>query len=110
MRYILEQVGVSASGLDSKGIQDEFSLNTTLKEPRFSEPLSKVFGEDLIFDLRGLLIERFGANLRNDMAHGLIGTNFFYSENGCYLWWLSLRIYSLPVLAKFRKEQKTDDE
>ena len=110
MRYILEQVGVQPSGVDAKGIQDEFSLNITLKEPPFSDELSKVFGEDLMFDLRGLLVERFGANLRNDMAHGLVGTNFFYSENGCYLWWLSLRIYSLPTVAQFRREQGGADQ
>lgn len=111
VRYILSQVGVIASGLTSDGIQDEYSLNRTLREPEFSEPLCKVFGEDFVFDLRGLLIERFGANLRNDMAHGLIEHNIFYSESGCYLWWLSLRFYSLPIVASFRREQSsTADE
>ena len=35
----------------------------------------KLLGEDLVFDLQGLLVERFGVNLRNRMAHGLMGTN-----------------------------------
>lgn len=110
MRYILAQVGVIASGFDAQGIQDEYSLNKTLCEEGFCGPLSKAVGEDIVFDFRGLLVERFGANLRNDMAHGLIDQNIFYSESGCYLWWLSLRFYSLPTLARFVREQSAGGE
>lgn len=99
IRYILSQLRVITSGLDDEGIQDEFNLNRLLSASEFSGPLAKTIGDDFVFDLRGLLVERFGANLRNDMAHGLIDHDTFYSDPGYYFWWLSLRFYLLPKIA-----------
>jgi hypothetical protein len=110
IRYILAQMGLISSGFDDDGIQDEYSLNRLLSASEFSEPLSKALGEDFAFDLRGLLVERFGANLRNDMAHGLIDHDSFYSPQGCYLWWLTLRLYSLPTVARLRKDEVSTGE
>lgn len=104
VRYILYHLGVITSAIDDDGIQEEFNLNRMLSAEAYSGPLTNFLGEDFVFDLRGLLIERFGANLRNDMAHGLIDHNSFYSESGCYLWWLTMRLYSLPVLAKMQQQ------
>lgn len=92
IRYILDQKGIITSGLGAKGIQDELGLNHTLRLPQFTEALTGVLGEDLLFDLRGLLIEGHGANLRNDVAHGLLNYSSFYSEPCVYLWWLTLRL------------------
>jgi hypothetical protein len=57
----------------------------------------KLLGEDLVFDLQGLLVERFGVNLRNRMAHALMGDEFA-SPNVLYLWWRVLRICMIYVL------------
>jgi len=104
MRHILTQLGEVPSGIDSKGIQDERSLNLTLYPP-YSSSLEKVFGEDIIFDLRGLLVERFGANLRNRMAHGLMDHNSFYSVEVPYLWCLVLKICCLPIIKQIKDKQ-----
>ena len=108
VRYILFHLGVITSGLDDDGIQDELNLNKMLSASEYSGPLATFLGEDFVFDMRGLLVERFGANLRNDMAHGLLDHDSFYSASGCHLWWLALRLYSLPVLAKLRREGQTE--
>lgn len=110
VRYILFQLRVITSGLDDDGIQDEYNLNRMLSASEFSKPLEGVIGEDFVFDLRGLLVERFGTNLRNDMAHGLISYNAFYSFFTCYLWWLSLRFYSWPTFAKLTNKQASEGE
>ena len=99
IRYILAQLKVITSGLDDEGIQHEFNVNRLLSASEFTDSLAKVLGADFVFDLRGLLVERFGANLRNDMAHGLIDHNAFYSTPGCYLWWLGLRFYLWPKIS-----------
>ena len=52
--------------------------------------MKDVLGEDLVFDLRGILIERFGHNLRNESAHGLMPEAAFYDASSVYLWWLLL--------------------
>ena len=99
LRYILESQGVITSGLDGDGIQDERYLSTTLRSQELAEILEGLLGKDLLFDLRGLLIERHGSNLRNAMAHGLLDYQSFYSGAGIYLWWLTLRLCCMPVIA-----------
>ena len=68
---------------------------------------TSVWGEDLTFDLRGLLVERFGTNLRNRLAHGLVDEREFESWQGPYLWWLALRLYVWPILMRISSEQRT---
>ena len=109
IRYVLQQVGVIAAKLDDRGTQEEYNLNKILRETKYTEPLAKTFGEDLLFDLRGLLIEPYGSNLRNDMAHGLIGHDTFYSTSCYYLWWLALRLYAWPALVHSEADVSSED-
>lgn len=108
VRFMLIRCGIVPSSFTDKGIQDEYNLNKLLKDEKFTAKLNGIFGEDFIFDLRCLLVERFGANLRNDMAHGLIEHNLFYSYAAIYFWWLTLRFYLLPVF--LNKETKLETE
>ncbi|MCY7273123.1 MAG: DUF4209 domain-containing protein [Phormidesmis sp. CAN_BIN44] len=94
IRYLLEQKGCIVSGLDDRGIQEEHNINVLIRRPELVE----IFGEDIVFDLKGLLVHRFGTNLRNDMAHGLIGYNGFFTDGNAYLWWLTLRLCCLPII------------
>ncbi|MGZ5436798.1 MAG: DUF4209 domain-containing protein, partial [Pyrinomonadaceae bacterium] len=110
VRYVLMQAGVIASSLDDKGVQEEIDLNRTLRSSKFTETLSKLLGEDLLFELRSLLVERFGANLRNDLAHGLLDHDSFYMPASRYFWWLTLHLYSFPVLAKFKAQNESTSE
>lgn len=88
IRLHLQAAGAATSKYNDQNLQNEFDLNTTLR----MEGLSDIFGEDLVFDLRGLLIEHNGANLRNLMAHGLMEDGEFHSETAVYLWALTLRL------------------
>jgi hypothetical protein len=54
--------------------------------------MEAIFGLDISFDLRGILIERFGHNMRNESAHGLMPEYAFYQEASVYLWWLLMRL------------------
>jgi hypothetical protein len=100
-RYILRAKGAMTSGVDSNGIQDERSLNDTLFAPEIQE----VFGPDIIFDLQGILVERFGANLRNRMAHGLMEYTAFFSVDVSYLWALTLRLCCWPLIVQKYQDQ-----
>lgn len=88
IRHILYESGKIVSCIDSEGIQDEKNLNSLLFIQEFEELIS----EDIAFDLQGLLVERFGSNLRNRIAHGLMGYESFFSSELIYLWWLNLHI------------------
>jgi len=94
IRYIMGKKGIITSGLDDNGIQNEHSLNSTLYRPE----LANIFDENTLFDLKCLLIEHAGSNLRNRMAHGLISDDEFMSPLMSYVWWLTLRLCCLPIL------------
>jgi len=96
LRYILKNHGCIVSNLTDQQVQDEYSLNKMLQETHTNE-LEEILGKDIVFDLQGLLIERFGTNLRNEMAHGLLDTMVFGSPEVLYLWWLTLRLCVLPL-------------
>jgi hypothetical protein len=101
IRYVLSQQGVITSGLDSQGVQEEYGLETLLKMPE----TQAIFGEDLVFDLRGLLIERYGTNLRNRLAHGLMDSAEIVSLSVLYLWWLVLRLCCIPLVAQVQQDE-----
>jgi len=88
LRVLLKQRGIITTNLGEDGIQEERDLGWILDNPT----LRTVVGDDYVFHLRCLLVERFGANLRNMAAHGLI------TDGGCHdpvvfmLWWLALRL------------------
>ncbi|WP_191556434.1 DUF4209 domain-containing protein [Metabacillus idriensis] len=88
IRYILSNEGEIVSSIDSDGIQEEKNLNSLLSIPKLNE----IFGEDLVFDLQGLLIDKHGINLRNNISHGLNNFNDFFSSASIYLWWLTLKL------------------
>lgn len=87
IRYVLQQHDEITSTMRD-GIQQEQDINQLLTRPEVLE----IFGADLIFDLRGILIERFGHNLRNDLAHALIPEGGFYQPASVYFWWLCIRL------------------
>jgi hypothetical protein len=102
IRYLLEQRGVTVSKLDDEGVQDEIPLNAILDFPEVDE----MFGEDLVFDLRGLLVERYGSNLRNRVAHGLMSFDGFYSFETAYFWWITLRLCCIPIITHLKDDQQ----
>jgi hypothetical protein len=110
IRYILARQGVISSTFTSEHIQNEHDLNRTLREEKFTKPLSELFGADLIFDLQGLLVSHFGANLRNELAHGLLPYPAFHSEEAQYVWWITLRLAMLPLkLSAMAQANQTND-
>jgi len=87
-RYVFQQRDIVTSKLEQNGIQKERDLNELLWMPEFED----IFGANLTFDLRGILIESFGCNMRNESAHGLMPEGAFYQPAAVYLWWLALRL------------------
>jgi hypothetical protein len=77
-------------------IQEVRSLDKLLLMPETME----AFGEDHVFELRGILTEEFGSNLRNRIAHGLASDGDCYEPATEHLWWLLLRLCILPTLPR----------
>ena len=84
-RAVLDRNGVTTSKIDS-GVEREMYIQELLYLPDFR----KIFGEDLAFELRGLLIEQVSSNLRHGLSHGLFDYEVFESSEVLYIWWVVL--------------------
>jgi Domain of unknown function (DUF4209) len=93
VRELFFRRGIVTSTLPASGAQNEHDLNLLLKHPRAGE----IFGDALLFDLRVLLTEKAGANLRNAVAHGLLDDGDHFGGK-IYFWWMCLRLVLLPVV------------
>lgn len=103
IRFVLKQHDVITSKMSSEGIQKDIDLNELL----WMQEVEEIFGPDILFDLRGILIERFGCNLRNELAHGLMPEGAFYRIEAPYLWWLVLHLLYLGHI-KLPRENDED--
>jgi hypothetical protein len=92
IRYVLMQTGAIPKSLSPKGIQADILLDSLLRKPE----LERTLGADIVFDLRGLLVEKLGSNLRHLIAHGLVDQWDLISMRVRYMWWLALRLCCLP--------------
>ena len=105
IRRYLKQCGVD-TWIWKDGLQKEVDLGGLLAMPQAKE----IFGTDLVFDLRGILTEKFGENLRNDMAHGNMSEpEFFHRAGSLYIWWLFLRMIWIAYDAGTSKNSNVSD-
>ena len=88
VRHQLKVNGVTTTSLDRESIETENGLSSLVDMPEVKE----IFGEDLTFELRALFCSPYGANLRNEVAHGLVEEAKCFSTHSVYAWWLGLKI------------------
>lgn len=107
LRYVLARRGVITSKLE-QGIQDERDLGSLFYT--YPTELEAAFGPDTVFDLQGLLVERFGTNLRNLLSHGLLSYGEVQSFQGEYFWWLTWHLVVVGALSAQRALQKAQSD
>ena len=88
VRYHLNNIGVETTVIDNEGIVTEVGLSALIQNKEVAE----IFGEDLAFALKALFCDSHGPNLRNELAHGLMGYEKSMSVSSVYAWWLLLKI------------------
>lgn len=89
LRWLLTISGKSAFRITQEGTQEERELNSLLTN---DEDIAKFLGRDLLFDLRGLLVESASVNLRNRIAHGMLRRDQIQHSQTAYFWWAFLSI------------------
>ncbi|MFF2622842.1 DUF4209 domain-containing protein [Oerskovia jenensis] len=106
VRLHLQAAGTHTLFTDpATGNESEKGLGSLLE----MDEAKMVFGEDLVFELRGLLTEQEGFNLRNDVAHGLLNDAGGWSSASVYLWALCLRFVVFPVWRARGQDVKQSD-
>lgn len=88
VRMKLKEAGAHTSNIDRDGIENENGLGTLMDLPEAIQ----VFGEDLCFEIKSIFTDSLGANLRNEVAHGLLNDSSLYSISTTYAWWMVLRL------------------
>lgn len=92
VRVHLANAGERTSAISADGNENEIGLSALMENERVVD----IFGVDVAFELRALLCGPIGPNLRNEVAHGLIGDMVFSSGVSVYLWWLTLKLVFMP--------------
>jgi hypothetical protein len=88
IRYMLHCNDVDVSNLNSDLTQPVKLLGPLMDMPE----TKKLLGEDLMFEIRGLLIEKIGYSFRNNLAHGFITEWESNAESAVNCWWLVFRM------------------
>lgn len=94
LRLRLKTEGVHTLYIGDQGVETEKALGALLD----MDEATTYLGENLAFELRSVLLEQVGPNLRNEMAHGLLTDAGMWGAASIYTWWLCLRIALAPLL------------
>lgn len=105
VRYHLKQHGEKTTNIDINGIENENGLSTLMDNPRVEE----IFGKDLAFELKAIFCDPFGPNLRNELAHGLVGYEESQNVYCIYAWWLAFRLVFNTFWNTSRVSSKSDE-
>lgn len=106
LRDLLESQGVRVRTVDPEGAQEYFSLRRTLNMKETEE----LFGPSLTFELRSLLTEPAGENLRNEGLHGLLPDAYCQGAYPIqYFWWLVLRLCIVPFFKEEQGQKPTEE-
>lgn len=93
------------TNLDSNGIETENSLNTLMELSKAQE----IFDENLYFEIKALFCDPFGSNLRNELAHGLLGDEECQSDYAIYAWWLGMKLVFNAFWNHLRKNAENEE-
>lgn len=88
VRWHLKNAAAKTTNLDNNGIENENGLSALMDMPEALQ----VLGEDLAFEVRALFCDACGANLRNELAHGLLDDEACKSPYSIYAWWFGLKL------------------
>jgi hypothetical protein len=99
LRHLMNARGFVTTKLDRFGVQRHLDLSDLVIDERLATLLS----ENVILELRTLLTDNRGPNLRHRLAHGMLEDDAFSSVEVIYVWRLVL------ALCVFGKPVKADD-
>ena len=88
LRCFFQAHGVEISNLMFGGLQPAKMLGKLLN----LQEAKDLLGAEVVFELRGHLIEKSGFDLRNRIAHGFVSEEECTSVAALSLWWLFLRL------------------
>jgi hypothetical protein len=97
LRMLLRSAGHTAVSIDRFMQQEDWNLNQMLLNEGRTDTVA-ILGEDIVFDLAALLVDRSGANLRNAVSHGHLDDGALEGGLVRYLFWICLHLCIWPLI------------
>lgn len=88
IRKIAVECGEPIYNLNEDGIEELKTMHAVLELEGVREHLD----EDFLLAIKTVFCSKFGFNMRNDIAHGLISDKQFGSYHVLYTWWFVLKM------------------
>ena len=88
VRTIFGMNRLKITSVSPLGIQQEKDLNQLLTDIN----AEKIFGKDLLWEMRSLLIDKTGPNFRNRICHGLMSAEDANGSFSVFLLWLTVHL------------------
>lgn len=92
VRRVYKGASVFTLHVGEDGIETEKYLGALLEMPE----AGSLLGPNLTLELRALLCEQLGPNMRNELAHGLLTDAQAHGAAAVYAWWHCLRLVVIP--------------
>ena len=108
LRHVLGQMGHEMTKRDKHGLQNYIQMGAMLSERR--SELEEIFGRDIVQELRVLFVEHNGADLRNQIAHGLMRHDQFFHHASIYAWWFIFHLTIFPVQERFLNGAEANED
>ncbi|MDV9032289.1 DUF4209 domain-containing protein [Pseudomonas sp. RAC1] len=99
LRYILRQKARENTRKFSDGTQERESLSSLLD----NEEIVSALGEDAMFGIKAILTDKIYGDLRNQVSHGYVPSNYMYSSGAIFFWWQILQIIMRPFAGYWKK-------
>ena len=88
VRTIFGMNGLKITSVSHDGVQQERDLNQLLTDVN----AEMIFGKNLLWEMRSLLIEKVGPNFRNRICHGLMTSENIHGTSAIFLLWMALHL------------------
>ncbi|MCO5273573.1 MAG: DUF4209 domain-containing protein [Flavobacteriales bacterium] len=88
IRHCITVHGGDVTSIKEDGTQQ----NKTFRDLLLLPEAIKLFGNEMCFELRGLLVEESGWNYRNRLAHGMLDDAQNIGVPAILTWWLALKL------------------
>ncbi len=108
LRRVLDQAGQEVTKRDKHGLQNFIQMGTMLTKHRAA--LEEIFGYPIVQELRVLFVDQNGPDLRNQVAHGLMGDHQFFHHASIYAWWFIFRLTICPVRQRFLDDPEAPED
>ena len=99
--YLAVECGEPVYNMNEEGIEEVKPMHAVLELEGVKESLD----EDLIFALNTIFCSKFGFNMRNNVAHGMLDDQAFQSFKALYIWWFALKFCYL-FCGKLQEENR----